>query len=299
MLTLFSTPKPFRGHIGIAQTNAIRSWVLLRPACEVILFGNEEGTAEVTSRFRIRHVPDVDCNKYGTPLINSMFNIAQDIASHQIMCYVNADIIFMSDFLPAVQRVQKRPFLIIGRRWDIELNESLDFDEAQWELQLRARVAKYGKLHPPTGIDYLVFSAGLWNNIPPLVVGRPAWDNWMVYQARKLKAPLIDATDAITAIHQNHDYLHHPEGTAGVWKGPEAVRNLELRGGPDNGFTLEEANWILTPRGMKRALSIRHLYFQMRAIPILYPKLHFLLALFKAMERLIIAFRARLVKPSE
>ena len=52
MLTLFSTPKPFRGHIAVIQTNAIRSWLELEPACEVILFGDEEGTAEVAAAFR-------------------------------------------------------------------------------------------------------------------------------------------------------------------------------------------------------------------------------------------------------
>ncbi len=101
MLTIFTVPKPFRGHIGVIQTNAIQSWVLLRPECETILFGNEEGTAEVASMFGIRHFPDIERNEYGTPLVSSVFGIAQDIASHQLLCYVNADIMLTSDFLVA------------------------------------------------------------------------------------------------------------------------------------------------------------------------------------------------------
>lgn len=31
MITLFTTAKPFRGHDGIIQRNALRSWTLLRP----------------------------------------------------------------------------------------------------------------------------------------------------------------------------------------------------------------------------------------------------------------------------
>lgn len=46
MLTIFAAPKPFYGYIGVIQTNAIQSWLLLRPECEVILFGDEEGMAE-------------------------------------------------------------------------------------------------------------------------------------------------------------------------------------------------------------------------------------------------------------
>jgi len=47
MITFFTTPKPFRGHIGVIQRNAIHSWKLVHPEAEVILFGNEEGAAEV------------------------------------------------------------------------------------------------------------------------------------------------------------------------------------------------------------------------------------------------------------
>jgi hypothetical protein len=46
MLTIFAIPKPFRGHIGVIQRNAICSWLELRQACEIILLGDDEGTAE-------------------------------------------------------------------------------------------------------------------------------------------------------------------------------------------------------------------------------------------------------------
>ncbi len=47
MLTIFSIPKPFEGHIGIIQRNAIQSWIALS-GCEVILCADEYGTAEIT-----------------------------------------------------------------------------------------------------------------------------------------------------------------------------------------------------------------------------------------------------------
>ena len=46
MLTLFTIPKVFRGHIGVIQRNAIKSWTLLRPACEVVLLGDEGDAGE-------------------------------------------------------------------------------------------------------------------------------------------------------------------------------------------------------------------------------------------------------------
>lgn len=285
MLTIFTIPKAFRGHIGIIQTNAIRSWLSLQPACEVILFGNDEGTAELASELGIRHVADVECSEYGTPLVSSIFSIAQDIASHRLMCYVNADIILVSDFLPAVQRVYKYPFLIVGQRWDVELKEPVNFKKPKWEPRLRTQVAKYGKLHPKTGIDYFVFPRGLYDYIPPFAIGRGGWDNWLIYRARSSKVPVIDATKAITIIHQNHDYSHVPGGETDVWRGPESERNIELM--DRKAFSLEYVTFSLTTQGLKPALTLRHIYFRMRAIPVLYPHFYLLLTLFRFFEKFV------------
>src|SRR5438477_11746488 len=101
MLTLFSIPKPFRGHIAVIQHNAIRSWTLLRPACEVILFGDDEGVASAAADLGVRHFPEVARNEYGTPLVSDVFAQAQRHAAHDTLCYINADIIVMNDLLDA------------------------------------------------------------------------------------------------------------------------------------------------------------------------------------------------------
>lgn len=291
MLTIFAIPKPFQGHNNVIQVNAIRSWLCLRPRCEIILFGKDEGTAGVAGQYGLRHVPDVECNEYGTPLVSSLFGAAQRLASHQTLCYVNADIILTSDFLPAIGQVRKPSFLLVGRRWDLELKEPLNFESPDWETDLRVLVARNGRSHPVTGIDYFVFPSGLYGDLPPLAIGRGGWDNWLIYRARVLKSPVIDASGVITAVHQDHDYSHHPEGAPGVWKGPEMKRNVELMGGEDKGFTLEHATLLLTPEGLRPASTPRRLYFRMRAIPVLYPRLHFLLRLFVLFEKVILTAR--------
>ena len=299
MLSIFSTPKPFRGHIEVIQTNAIRSWTLLRPQCEVILFGNEKGTAEVTARFGIRHIPEVERNEYGTPLVSSLFKIAQDIASYPLMCYVNADIILMSDFLPAISQVKWQSFLLVGQRWDIDLKQPVDFSDPDWEEQLRHRLPEEGKLHAPSGLDYFVFPRGMYRNIPPLAIGRGKWDNWMAYRARSLRVPLIDATKVISAVHQNHDYSHLPGGTIELSGGPETKRNIELMGGPECSFNTEYATWMLTPQGIRRALSLRHVFFRMTSIPVLFPHFHLLRTPIKALARCIMNVRSWLLRLRE
>ena len=129
MITIFSVPKPFEGHIKIIQTNAIRSWLELRPSCQVILFGDEEGIAETAKELGIQHVSDVKLNEFGTPLLDYVFRTAHDLAEHNILCYVNADIILMSDFIKAVQIVSQREqeFLIVGRRWNVAMDGLFDF----------------------------------------------------------------------------------------------------------------------------------------------------------------------------
>jgi hypothetical protein len=209
MLTIFTIQKPFRGQIAIIQRNAIQSWLRLRPVCEVILFGDDEGTAEVAAEFGIRNIPDVERNEYGTPLLNSLFEVAQRTASHDLRVYVNADIILMSDFITAIQRMPKHFFLMVGHRWDLDINEALDYNRADWETHLRARLTDAGKLHGYGGIDYFVFRRGFWGDIPPFSIGRTAGDNWLIYRSRSLGAIVIDATETVTAVHQNHDYAHH------------------------------------------------------------------------------------------
>lgn len=275
MLTIFTIPKPFHGHIDVIQRNAIRSWLQLGSACEVILFGNDEGTAEVAAEFGVGHIPEVSRNKYGTPLVNNLFDTAQAISSYPLLCYVNADIILMGDFLRAVQQVyqQKHQFLIMGQRWDLDLRELLDFARPNWEKRLRDQVTKHGKLHPASGIDYFVFTRGIWGEIPPFAIGRTAWDSWLVYRARTSGLPVIDATKVVIAVHQNHDYPHYLTGKKGVWKGVEAERNHKLLGSRYHAFSLWDATHIITPDGLKSAMSMIHQLRRLETLPEMHPHL--------------------------
>ena len=293
MLTLFTIPKPSRGHIGVIQRNAIQSWTLLRPACEIILFGDDDGTAEAAAEFGVRHVSDVARNEYGTPLVNDIFEKAQRPASHDVLCYVNADIILMSDFVAAVQHVSKKKqlFLMVGQRRDLEVNEPLDFNDSKWESRLRAVVVQHGSLHGQSGIDYFVFRRRLYTEIPPLAIGRSVWDNWLVYRARSRGAAVIDATPVVMAVHQNHDFSHHPQGEDGVRGGPEKERNLKLAGGRSHRFTLWDATWVLGPRGLWPALTYHHLRRRRETLPILFPQDRFRIGALRSLLSLAIGLR--------
>ena len=172
MPTLFAIPKPFKGHIAVIQHNAIRSWAKLGSEYRVILFGDEEGTAEAAKSIGATHLTQVARNEYGTPLLNDIFNQAQNLSHDRLLCYVNADIVLMNDFSNAAYRLAKlkRRFLMVGQRWDFDQTQAIDF-ESNWETPLRERVSRQGKLRDPTGIDYFLFTRGSVGKDTPVCCG--------------------------------------------------------------------------------------------------------------------------------
>ena len=229
-LTLFALPKPFRGHIDVIQRNAIRSWVELNPAPEILLFGDDEGTAEIAREFGLRHIPSIRRNEFGTPLMGDLFQQAQSAAAHDTLCYVNSDIILLSDFPQAVERVARfrEQFLMVGRRLDLDLAEPLRFDANGWEASLRSRALSQGTMNIARSIDYFVFPRSLYPPLPEMAIGRFWWDNWLIWKAHALGAAVVDATAVVLAIHQNHTYAHYSGGREAMLAGEEAARNCRL-----------------------------------------------------------------------
>jgi hypothetical protein len=250
MLTIFATPKPFDGHIGIIQRNAIASWVRLHPDCEVILFGEEPGAAEVAKELGVRHEPGVRHTEFGSKRLDYIFARAHEIARHDLLCYVNCDIILPQSLYEATARVAawSPEFLMIGRRWDTRLAHRLDFEAGNWETLLRDLALHTGTQQLHYAVDYFVFSRGLYDNVPPFAVGRVYWDHWLVWRARSMKVPVVDASADVLAIHQDHDYAYHADGLRGVKTDSESRRNRALAGGQLHLYTIDHATHQLVDR---------------------------------------------------
>jgi hypothetical protein len=275
-LTLFATPKKFDGHIGVIQRNAIRSWMRMNPSPEIILFGHEPGTAEVAAEFGLRHVPNVKCNQWGTPLISDLFQQAEKLGRGQILSYVNSDILLFDDFAQALTRVAtwSDHFLMVGRRTDLDIKEPIDF-QADWVAQVSDRARREGKLQIARSIDYFAFSRRLYPSIPPLAIGRFWWDNWLLWKARSLGAKVVEASQAVLVIHQNHDYSHTTYGPSKeeMMASDECILNARLTceqnpGDYEQGFfwryayTIDDATYKLWPEGVQS--NPRHLWKQFK-----------------------------------
>jgi hypothetical protein len=270
MLTIFTVPRPFEGHNGMIQRNALKSWTLLQPKCEVILFGDERGTAEAAKEYGFKHVPGVKCNAYGTPLLDDIFEKVEALATNDILGFISTDVILMDDLQRAVERVKAKKcrFLICGRRWEVDINEPMSFEQG-WQDRLQSYVRSTGKLSDISAIDYIIFEKGFFGKIPPYAIGRSRYDNWWILFSRKNHRPTIDATDVLTIVHQSHDHSHiykdGKEPKVNTWTGPECDVNKDLYGRNTPCYSLHDANWKLTKHGlmpMTHIESMKHTFLR-------------------------------------
>lgn len=241
MLTIFSVPKPFEGRIGEIQRRAVASWAALGDGVQVLLLGDEPGTAEAAREAGAEQLPELERTEHGTPRLDSAFAAADAGARHPLRCFVNADIVLFDDLPEAAARVAEQAdrFLLVG--------QTVDVDEAG----TREAALAHGSRRGAAALDYFVFTAGLYTDVPPFAIGRACFDNWLVWRARQ-DAIVVDATANVVAAHQRHDYAHVDGGKREAYYGEEAARNLELAGGKSRLYTLHDASHVLRGGRLRR-----------------------------------------------
>jgi len=248
MLTIFTTPKPFIGVTDVHQRNAIGSWRAL--GTEVIVF---EGDEAIAHELGAQYVTGIRCNENGLPYVDAMYTEAQRLAQTDVIVHANADVIFLPDLLSVVERASlaMSEFLMCGQRWDVNLDTPLDFD-SDWQTQVRSAM-RSSELHSVSGKDWFAFARPLRLEIPPLLIGRAGWDNWLLDTAVKVGIPVIDATQVVTCVHPRHDYSHLAGGLQEAHiDGVEATYNKELANVPTNKGRISEATWVMTQDELKK-----------------------------------------------
>lgn len=227
MLTLFSVPKAFDDYIGRIQRRAIESWRALD--VQVVLVGDEGGVADAALEFGVEHLGGLELTAHGTPRLDSAFALVDGVARFPLRAFVNADIILGPDLLMATRAVsaQAEKFLIVGESFEPEHSRG------------------------PAAIDWFVFPAGLFGELPPFAIGRARFDNWLLWKARQVGI-VVNATHDVHAMHQPHPYDHVPGGKREAYYGEEAAINLELAGGKEHIYTLHDASHVLRRGKLRR-----------------------------------------------
>ncbi len=272
ILTVFTSPKPFThsDHINMIQRNTLHALAHLGPEVEVLLIGDEEGMAEAAADCGVRHVPGVARNRYGTPLVSSIFELARRNSSSPLLACINADNLILPDFVEAARRTYElsKQFVIVGQRWDIDILQPLEFSSG-WDERLKADIRQRGSLRTPGCSDYFVFPRDFYADIHPFALGRSGWDNWMIYWARRQKWPVVDVTPSITMGHQNHDYSHLPQNKP-PYRLPESQENIRMGGGRRTIFGVGDASHQLVDGRLKRyPLSWSKFWREVEVAPLL------------------------------
>jgi len=222
-MTIFSFPRPFintdKGKFKTIQENAIMSWKLTHPDTEIILFGDEEGTHEICNRLKLKHMPEVKVNNFGTPYLNDLFERAQEIASSSILCYLHSDILLIKnmDFMIAEISKQFSEFLLAARRWDLfsiwngTVENSIEYSlgrinfNLNWKQLIEMEISARGRLRHPGSCDCFIFTKDFYPKgyIPSFLLGRKGWDGWIVYDVLKRKIAAVDIS-SFKILHQTH-----------------------------------------------------------------------------------------------
>ncbi len=255
MVTLFSCPKAFLGDSERLQRNAISSWKRI-PGCEIILFGNDDGTREFAGEVGAIHSPTVATSNYGTPLISDIFEQAQKNARFEWLCYINSDIVLLDNFVEALEFAQAlpEPTIAIGECTDITVPDRIDFTDLNWQNKLVREAREQGRSRGKYAMDFFIFRRGFFKSVHNFAIGRRWFDNWLVWEARRARANVLDLSRDILVIHQNHDYSHIGGGTSALSiPSPEILENLRTAGGYWRLHSLHEATHRLVGRTIRRS----------------------------------------------
>ena len=205
MITYFTTFKNISENYT-SIVNSINSWLYSNYKAEVIAFISEDLPNNCNF---LRNIKVVKLKNKGLPCINNLFDMAIKHSSNDILCYLNSDIIIEPEFynmLISIHNNLKDSYLIVGARYDSNVTELIDFNDTSKIKRFLGNKSLKMNVHDPAGSDFFGFPKRQYNsqNLLPLKIGRPKWDNWMIYNGLKKHYKVIDISNAYKVIHQNH-----------------------------------------------------------------------------------------------
>ena len=211
LLVIFTTFKNTQQKYNIHR-NTILNWASFVPKVQPILFANLSKNSKLKklallNGWQVIHLERV--NKDGTPYLKDMYHVTGNVFKSKFYGFCNSDIVFNQGLISTLEGVSNyltkfNSTLIIGRRHNVNVTEHSS--EALFDSSNVAVVAKkHGVLFIKDAEDFF-FIAKLkrfpWHIIKDIVIGRPAYDNYLVGQAIRNGVTVVDATNTLVAVHQ-------------------------------------------------------------------------------------------------
>lgn len=270
LLTMFTTMFSSKKHSSHAQQkNQIQRNTLLAarhlfPTVEMIVFSEDEGTREMCAQEGVFATGDFERNPHGTPFLKSMYQWVERHTRARMYGYMNADILFGSDLIESIRAVLRavdkghlhERVLVVGRRTNFAMPFPLNAD-SEWMFNDRQTsdykikmMAVRGRLFQKDAQDFFFVTRGAlhWDRIPNFVIGRIAYDNWLVDHAFHDGLDRVEITDTAHAVHQTGI----DGDKAGFTPRPDKDWNKNLgKGNYDHGLTSHcnfHTEWGVDPR---------------------------------------------------
>lgn len=265
MITIFSAMRPFRGEAADLQRNAIRSWLAVRPACEVVLIDDEEGTTPgAVADLGVRTVSGVRRSGLGVPLFDSFLEAGAENATGDVLVCTTADVLFPPNFADVVASVERAmdgaDYLLVSGRYDLARPIHVDFAEPGWFDAVRAEVWTARRPDYRSGIDTWVYPRRVRLRPPPFPVGRHGTDGWAVYDMKRRGIQVIDVTGELCLVHQHHG---KPAGRDPRFH--EEMRDCArlFDGMAEHALNLLDADWLWRDGRLERPRGFRRLHSAM------------------------------------
>nr|XP_022304841.1 uncharacterized protein LOC111111937 [Crassostrea virginica] len=203
LLTLFTTWNNSKENFARRNTT-VSNWAQLTPQIIPVLFTNDQGLQRNVEQKGWRTLPVLK-SKIGIPVLKNMYLEAMEQFNSTFYAYANGDILFTDTLLTFLRSVSENEtllnntLLIVGQRTNVK---NVSAKEAVNFALLKNASKTRGKLFTTWAEDYFITTKNFpWSDMPSVVVGRRAYDNFLVLESIKQHFIVIDATKTILAIH--------------------------------------------------------------------------------------------------
>ena len=242
VLLLFTTFKITSERFAI-NNRTLYNWARLQPSVQPVLFTETATDSDLTSRatslgWAVHVAPQL---RSGYPVVSAMFKYCEKIAqkSTQFIGYANSDILFSGDLTVTLKFVadvqsdlstseRETATFVIGKRSTLTPAEYVKHSDDRAGSQEFTATLNSTSIPRDSrlSIDYFIVSKDTfpWRDVPPFVVGKPGYDNWLVAMAVEWRLRVIDVTQTVPAIHQVVRAKHRDSG----WFSSDVCLNRDL-----------------------------------------------------------------------
>lgn len=246
MITFFTTTEKFNTQFQ----NSLESWHKLNYISNILVYTNMDSSyfSNYSKVNLVRYEQD-------PPYVSDMFMKSIDMSSDEYLCFVNSDIMFLSDLQAAFNNckdiVENGIFQMMGRRTNWHNWKRLDVMNMT-DDQIKEEVNSGNtNLHGTCHADWFLFHKTIYedlnmklNGLPKFYIARTTFDNWFSYAPRFVGYPNVNATNKVFTIHHDesrkkreNDWAKKPN----FWKEVEYNRRLFQQYLPPGDATLEHS----------------------------------------------------------